>query len=69
MMEMAASREKEVFQKGFNRIGQAFNGFKGKSENVREKIEKEIRKHPFHLNIVQITPPSVKRALWGIFLP
>ena len=40
MMEMAASREKEVFQKGFNRIGQAFNGFKGKSENVREKIEK-----------------------------
>ena len=39
MMEMAASREKEVFQKGFNRIGQAFNGFKGKSENVREKID------------------------------
>ena len=38
-MERAASREKEVFQKGFNRIGQAFNGFKGKSENVREKID------------------------------
>ena len=66
-MEMAASREKEVFQKGFKRICQAFNCFKGKSENVREKIEKEISKHSFHLNIVQIGPPSVKRALWGIF--
>ena len=45
-MEMAASREKEVFQKGFKRIGQAFNGFKGKSENAREKIEKKIKKIP-----------------------
>ena len=60
--------EKRKYSKRYQQRGQDFYSYKGKSENVQEKIEKQIKKHPFHFNIVQIAPPSVKRALLGIFL-